>query len=363
MFCGTRPFGKNNEHVVPYWLIEMTGDPKRQWNLGVRFLEDGGQKERSFSADQFAFPACEICNQAYSALEGRSKINMKKIIANEPLKAVEWGDLLDWFDKVRIGLWLGMKMLNPNLPQVSAKFHINQRIGRKDRCVIAYRVNPEHTGLIMTGVGDPPFIAWPSCLGLTINGMIFLNFSIEYLLASRMGLPFPRKIVDLGGVSNASDFDCHYRLKVPFIRFDFLPPVIQVYQAILHAPDEVFGNETAKYFKLCEHEYIRSTLAPGSATRSCIHTIGDGKSIKLEPNAAVEEQELSHQDYRHGLAYLKQLYAFRGMQMTDYVRSGRGAAPNDYIKAMIKFNRKGLDHIGNQLRSELAKEVISGRHK
>jgi hypothetical protein len=39
IFCGNPPSAKNKEHVVPKWLIELTGDPKREWYLGLYFGE------------------------------------------------------------------------------------------------------------------------------------------------------------------------------------------------------------------------------------------------------------------------------------------------------------------------------------
>ena len=38
-----------------------------------------------------------------------------------------------------------------------AKFHIEERVGRKDRFLLVYRINPDHKGLIMHGAGDLPF--------------------------------------------------------------------------------------------------------------------------------------------------------------------------------------------------------------
>lgn len=79
IFCGEPPDNKTKEHVIPKWLIELTGDPKRIWKLGVRYgEEDKRKRERKFAADQFQFPACEACNSAYSELEGRAKSYMTK---------------------------------------------------------------------------------------------------------------------------------------------------------------------------------------------------------------------------------------------------------------------------------------------
>ena len=37
VFCGKPPDGKTREHVVPYWLLEMTGDPTRVVAFGLDF--------------------------------------------------------------------------------------------------------------------------------------------------------------------------------------------------------------------------------------------------------------------------------------------------------------------------------------
>ncbi|HDR2534145.1 TPA: hypothetical protein QCI12_004383 [Enterobacter roggenkampii] len=40
IFCGDKPENKNKEHVIPKWLIEMTGDKKRSGYFGFdKFTE------------------------------------------------------------------------------------------------------------------------------------------------------------------------------------------------------------------------------------------------------------------------------------------------------------------------------------
>ena len=34
VFCGLQPHSKNKEHIIPQWLIKMTGEPNRQANFG-----------------------------------------------------------------------------------------------------------------------------------------------------------------------------------------------------------------------------------------------------------------------------------------------------------------------------------------
>src|ERR1700754_3168465 len=88
VFCGNPPAGRTKEHVIPQWLMELTGDPRREWRLGVQFDEGAGEyRERKFSANQFQFPACGECNGRYSALEGRAKGYILKIREKEPLRA------------------------------------------------------------------------------------------------------------------------------------------------------------------------------------------------------------------------------------------------------------------------------------
>ncbi|MBQ8041729.1 MAG: hypothetical protein IJ273_00175, partial [Alphaproteobacteria bacterium] len=60
VFCGNPPENKNAEHIIPQWLIEMTGNKSRQCHLGP--ITPNGSIE--FGA--FKFPACERCNSEFS---------------------------------------------------------------------------------------------------------------------------------------------------------------------------------------------------------------------------------------------------------------------------------------------------------
>ena len=51
VFCGKKPENKNKEHIIPQWLIKLTGDPNRKINLGVDFTafrKNGEFKLREF---------------------------------------------------------------------------------------------------------------------------------------------------------------------------------------------------------------------------------------------------------------------------------------------------------------------------
>ena len=172
IFCGGAPSKKNKEHIIPKWLIEFTGDPKRMASLGIPWNDPNGI--RAFSWSSFHFPACESCNTKYSELEGAVKSIFFKMSYYSPLTAEELNLLLDWFDKVRIGLWLGMRYLNQNVFVVKPKFYIDQRIGAKDRVLIIYDSKYPRKKLVISGVDTPAFSYAPSVfLGFMLTIFIF----------------------------------------------------------------------------------------------------------------------------------------------------------------------------------------------
>src|SRR5262245_43209368 len=52
--CGEPPDGKTREHVVPYWLLEMTGDPLRVVPFGTNYAN--GKKLIEYSWSNFVAP-------------------------------------------------------------------------------------------------------------------------------------------------------------------------------------------------------------------------------------------------------------------------------------------------------------------
>ena len=55
VFCGAKPNKKSREHIIPQWLIELTGDPQRQAVFGP-FLDERTREltYRNFAFDQLA---------------------------------------------------------------------------------------------------------------------------------------------------------------------------------------------------------------------------------------------------------------------------------------------------------------------
>ncbi len=189
IFCGKRPTEKNREHVIPKWLIALTGKPNRKVYLG-RNWSDPNLTKRIFSLGSFTFPSCETCNTKYSLLESRASQVMRSLLALAPTSADDFDVLLDWFDKVRVGLWLGLVYLNGNHQEISAQFHIGDRLAARDRLLFIYRDQGELDGIAITGVESPIFQVMPSCFGLMVNHLHFLNASGQDLLSERIGFPY-----------------------------------------------------------------------------------------------------------------------------------------------------------------------------
>jgi hypothetical protein len=190
VFCGQKPQQKSNEHVIPQWLIELTGEPNRIAQFGDKDLTKPELGKRTFSFDSLRFPACESCNTRYAELEGYVKPIIQRLINEDSLSAPEFHYLLDWFDKIRVGLWLGFRYLDKDKAGVTPNFYIDQRIGINDRMFVVFKGDGNRKGLNFFGCDQPSFTYTPSCFGLRINNYCFINISCFELLARRIGFPY-----------------------------------------------------------------------------------------------------------------------------------------------------------------------------
>jgi len=191
IFCGEQPKSKNLEHVIPQWLIELNGSPKQIGEFGYINLGDGKFVKRRFSVNAFKFPSCRKCNQEFEKLEASVKVIVSKMMLEDSLSESELDSLLDWFDKVRIGLWLGYLYLDENPLGIRPIFYIKNRIRKEDRILAIFKAEGNRKELMGVGCNTPAFVKTPSCFSLRINNLWFLNMSYPYLLANRMGFPFP----------------------------------------------------------------------------------------------------------------------------------------------------------------------------
>ena len=192
MFCGKIAENKNNEHIIPRFLIEMTGDLKRDGNFGFD-LTSNNPVLRKYTFDQFKFPACYNCNLEDSNLEGEIKNIIDNILNEKNLTENNINTLLNWFDKVRVGLWLSFRYLNKDRSNINPRFHIKQRMQENDRSLIIYKIKEIEKGINFLGSDGLGFDYNPTCFALRINNYIFLNISSVLLLSENLGYPYAQK--------------------------------------------------------------------------------------------------------------------------------------------------------------------------
>jgi hypothetical protein len=254
IFCGCPPVNKNKEHIVPHWLIKLTGDPNRKAWFGFSFNTKTPTKEWEFAFDQFTFPACEKCNEKYSALESEAKKVIETILQDGAINSTEATTVLDWFDKVRVGLWLGFHQLDKNPMYVEPNFHIERRIGQYDRVLIVEKTDYQGERLNFLGANTPAFSLTPSAFSLTINQYCFTNISFNFLFARRAGFPYPDRLEML---PDRNEFLCN----IMPARSRIMTPLIQrcaralgsiIYQPMY--PQGLSSEKSAEY----ESQFVRA---------------------------------------------------------------------------------------------------------
>jgi hypothetical protein len=252
IFCGQQPENKTKEHVIPQWLIERTGDPKRMARFGIDFHKNPPEP-REFSFDALTFPACSRCNSDFSALEGRAKSVLESVLASQPLSREDLSTFLDWLDKVRIGLWLGYLYLDRNPVGIFPKYHIAKRLGQLDRTVAIVRVDRERQGVNFVGPESPAFQGTPTCFALLINEFCFLNTSGIASCSRRLGLPYacPRHLRDDGALEITVE-QGNGRIMRPVQRDLVLAGAV-----VLHQPIFRHGFTKAEATKLLDTELLR----------------------------------------------------------------------------------------------------------
>jgi len=206
VFCGKQPEGQNKEHVIPKWLMKLTGDENRFAYFGrnkndgkfiapIANMEDILSKEKSnlhrtYRFSSFQFPACKICNDEFAVLEGNTKPIVENLIKNNTLIKEDVPILLDWLDKVRVGTWLGNLQLDKNGHDIKPNFAIKQRMGASDRVLMIKRIEGFDDGINLIGTDTYAFYSTPSVFGLRINEYILFNMSSVFIVSKELGFPY-----------------------------------------------------------------------------------------------------------------------------------------------------------------------------
>ncbi len=181
IFCGKTFTGQatNFEHVIPQWLVEEADLSKR--SAPVNFL---GRKF-DVGLNRLGTKVCEKCNDERSGLEAAAKGVYLKIRDGIALTQNDGKVLLDWLDKIRIGLWLWANTAAPPEEKLEPKFYINQRLGNADRIAVISRYDNIGRGIMFEGL-DFWFRSAPSAFGFVANNLAFFSYSSEFLLARHL---------------------------------------------------------------------------------------------------------------------------------------------------------------------------------
>lgn len=213
------------------WMLRATGDPNRRIRIEIDPIT--GQ-DVIRPASTFHFPACSSCNQSYGKkLESHAKKAMEALFAGKSLQVSQCYWLLDWLDKVRIGLWLAYNTLHKEFFQ--PKFRIDQRLGKKDRiAIISVDPDDESKGFGFGGLDNNIFRTSQAGMYLRINNVRILSISFENFISRFAGMPYSKEVFAL-----AEDINQHrasvacdgYELKQDWREFT-LPGATVIAQSI-----------------------------------------------------------------------------------------------------------------------------------
>lgn len=239
VFCGRKANDKTREHVVPYWLLEMTGDPSRVVTFGQ---DPRNGKPIRFSWSNFVAPACKACNDSYSNIEGRAKLVVQALEQREIRSVADYVLLLDWLDKVRTGVWLLQHMIVNDPVTIRPNFFISSRVGTKDRMLALYAFDGDNQGINLFGSDSLIFAGMPSCFGLRINNILLLNASCDFFCSRGCGLPHPLSTKQqIGGADDGmlliDGIDYEQEICHPVTSLTLCKPVVWLYQPIKFPSD------------------------------------------------------------------------------------------------------------------------------
>jgi hypothetical protein len=277
MFCGQRPISKNMEHPVPQWLMRLTGDPGRLHNVYP-------ETERPLKS--FRFPACEECNSQWGTLlEARADRVMRGLLADASLSTEDLLILMDWMDKVRIGLWLASLQLSNNRHGIQPKFHIASRVGHADRVLLLWKVKGDAPSLDWIGADTFEFHCMPSCFSLVVRPFVLLSASVEYLLAEGFGLPYPGTFyvdpkLDGYGVDLVAGKEKKLNQTFNFTVHEGATALLQsLYNPALHGED-------SRYRHLFETPYVKQLLFAKGISRVLLSKGSTNKTYPLRKSAS-----------------------------------------------------------------------------
>ncbi|MGP5239692.1 hypothetical protein, partial [Pseudomonas helleri] len=172
--------------------------------------------------------------------EGEVRPIIEALLERDYLSVANYCTLLDWLDKVRVGLWLNYHLLMGNPTGITPSFYINSRLRKKDRFVAIYPTQEKNAGLNAHGVETLSFHGAPSAFGLRINNIFLINCSSDYIFSGRCGFPSPANMqLHLDGESSGylqmENFKSTRKIKSPIFKFQLHKPSVFLLQPIMQS--------------------------------------------------------------------------------------------------------------------------------
>lgn len=187
IFCGKPPQKKNKEHIFPQWLLRLTGYDEKEASVGSNWKTG---EEFIFNIKAYTFPSCTTCNSNFGKIEAQVKPIFEKLMLDQNVSTPELELLLDWFDKVRISAWLGVKYMNKSTFGVDSHYYVNTRVGLKDRYLSITNTYKDGKELNWSGVNTIAFMFSPTAFSLRVNNLVFVNCSSDFVVSRQLGFPY-----------------------------------------------------------------------------------------------------------------------------------------------------------------------------
>jgi hypothetical protein len=351
IFCGDPPEERNREHPLPQWLLALTGDPKRTVTHGFNWET---LKSIRFAFDQFAFPACASCNVSWSGIENGAKRVIECLIQKQAMSPGDYVLLLDWLDKVRVGLWLGHRYLQKT--PITPNFTINTRVGMKDRMVAVYPVGDHQWGLNVYGAETPLFQFQPSVFALRINNILLLNASWDWMCSARCGYPYPRTLECnvSTGLMEASNFRRRKGLRHPVMSGVMKPCVLLFQPVVMRMLDGGVGPVTREDFDHCLKQAwpARSGLGP-------VFRQFSDRTIQIgAEDPPIEFDSISKKEARMVRDLTLQAYSLQNASVEghSYVGDAEKVSEAESHRAVqVRYNRKAVKMLKGLSREQYLK--------
>jgi len=355
-FCGKIPNSKNREHVLPQWALERTGDPSRVVTHGQNYAKS--KEPIRYSWSNFVAPACGRCNSNYSALEDEAKRITRKLENREGVSVRDYVTLLDWLDKVRVGVWLLRHLIENHPIDITPNFYISGRVGTKDRMVALY-VSEQPKGLSLFGSDSMIFSDMPSCFALRLNGLLMFNVSSDFFCSRGCGFPYPQSMKLLMGGESSGQMHLKgvsgpHKVSHPVTRFRLFKPVVWLYQAIKSPTvDPDFQGGYYGHVNLTDTRTIPLTLSGKGRLGALIRQFSDGVEVLNEPDQLIEFDNVTRDEgvetYKIvGTVYDTQVQLFSAIQH-EWIKP---TTPSEEFAAFRKLKIESTKQFADKFRNE-----------